>query len=234
MKSDVDIRAHFTNHSHRYHQVVRNVNKQLYKNIESELNQNLRGVVLDIGSANVFGYDVNKLQQVIAVDLSFDDETQDSEKIKHIVGDARDLRDIDSDSCDSVIMQFLLHHIVEKSKKLTDNSVLACLKEARRVLKPEGRLIIIEMLVLPFIEFVEDILYAVNHRLLGLINRPMVKFYSKKGLLLKLRSAGFEQIRTKKIAMGKWIDPFGALFPGVVKLPVFLYPAKCCSIIGVK
>lgn len=235
MKSDVYVRAHFAKHSGKYRQTVQNANKPLYKNIGLELDQNLKGIVLDIGNGGVFVYDTARLKQVIAVDLTFDDDVKDDENIKYIIGDARDLNNIESNSCDNVVMQFLLHHIVEKSKAHTDASILTCLKESRRVLKPGGKLIIIEMLVLSLVERIEDVLYGIDYHLLGLINRPMVKFYSKRGLFSRLHAAGFGQIRTKRIDMGsRWIDPCPALLPGVIKLPAFLYPAKCCSIIAAK
>lgn len=234
MKSEVDIGAHFVKQSERYQQVVDGANKELYENIRAELDRNLNGVILDIGNGGVFGYDVDKLERVIAVDLAFDENMQDSEKIKYIRDDARVLKTIESNSCDCVVMQFLVHHIVDENIKLTNDSILASLKEAHRVLKPKGKLIIIEEIVLFFIEYVEDVLYKMNFRLLILINKPMIKFYSEKGLRSRLRSAGFALVTIKKIDQGKWVDPFGGLFPGVVKIPAFLYPAKCCAIIAVK
>ena len=234
MKPEVDIGEHFVKHSDKYHQSIQNANSELYKNIAVELNQNLDGTVLDIGSGNVFDYDLAKLNRVIAVDLAFSPDMQNTDKIKYMQGDARDLKDIGNDSCDRVIMRFLLHHIVEKNKPLTDDSVLTSLKESNRVLKTNGKLIIIEMLVLPFIEKAENILYGMNYRLLTLIHRPMIRFYSERNLCTMLKAAGFSQIMIKQIYMGKYVDPFGALFPGVIKLPVFLYPARCCSIIAIK
>jgi ubiquinone/menaquinone biosynthesis C-methylase UbiE len=235
MKSGVDVGNHFSKHSGRYRQTVYDANKQLYKNIGSELNKNLKGVVLDIGNGGIFVYDTDRLERVIAVDLTFDDDVKHSKNIKYVIGDARDLSNIESNSCDGVVMQFLLHHIVEKSKALTDNSILAALKESHRVLNASGRLNIIEMLVFSLVEYAEDMLYGINYRLLALFNKPMVKFYSKKGLLSRLHSAGFHKIDTRQISIGsKWVDPCPALLPGLIKLPTFLYPAKCYSIVAEK
>lgn len=234
VKAKVNIAEHFSKYSSVYHDAVKNANKELYENIRTVLNQNLKGVVLDIGNGGVFAYDVNKLTQVIAVDLGFDNSIHDTEKIKYLVGNACDLIKINSDSVDCVLMQFLLHHIVGKNRNETDCLIRLSLKEAQRVLKPKGKLIIIEIAVHPFFEYVEDILYNINHFLLSLVNRPMVKFYSKKGLLSKLRSAGFEQLMINKINIGKWCDPLSALFPGVIKMPAYLYPARHYSITALK
>jgi len=230
----MDISAHFKKHSKKYQHVVKNTNKELYKNIEHELNGELTGTVLDIGNGNIFNYDIDKLDRVIAIDLTFEDNMPDTGRIKRIHGDARDLRMLDSKSCDRVVMQFLLHHIVEKTKKDTDGAVLSALKEAYRVLKPEGKMVIIEMLVHPFMERTENILYRLNYELLNFINKPMIKFYSENGLREKLLSADFTQINVKRIDMGKSIDPFEAILPGVITIPAYLNPTKCYFIVAAR
>ena len=230
MKPKLDIGSHFAKHSKQYLQAVEGANKELYENIRLELDRNLNGTVLDIGNGGVFGYDVGKLEQIIAVDLAFDENMPDNGKIKYICNDARDLNAIESGSCDCVVMQFIVHHIVDENIKLTDGSVLMSLKETHRVLKPKGKLIIIEEIVHSLLEGLENVFYKMNFNLLRLINKPMIKFYSEKGL----RSEGFDLIAFKKIDQGKWVDPFGGLFPGAIKIPALLFPAKCFAIIVVK
>ena len=236
-KPAVDNRNHFKKQSEIYRQVVESTNKEIYKNVRIELDKNLNGVVLDIGNGNVFAYDVNRLEKVIALDLAFTDDIQDSEKIKHIIGNAVDLRKIDSESFDCVLMQFVIHHIIGKTRKDTDKLVLASLNEAWRVLKRKGKLIIAEMLVHPILEPVENIFYGITSRFLGLLDRPMVKFYSKKSLVSKLYTTNFNQVSFKQIYMSKWsnwYDPLSFIFPGVIKIPGFLFPTKPVVIIALK
>ncbi len=229
----VDIGDHFHKHSNAYQEVVSGINRELYQNVRKELEKYLHGRILDIGNGNVFNYDLNKLEEVIAVDVAFRD-MKDTQKIKYFCGDARNLHMVKDNSCDYVVMQFLVHHIVEPSKKMTDNSMTQTLLECRRVLKPGSQLIIVEMLVSPFVEFIEELLYSLNYQLLTWIKKPMIKFYSRLGILSRLSKVNLILSNDFKISMGKWIDPFEALFPGKVKLPRFLYPAECQFIISEK
>lgn len=226
LKKSVNIGEHFHAHAQKYQDVVRGTNKQLYDNIRKQLDRHLFGTVLDIGNGNVFNYQVEKLEQIIAVDLAFKNMA-DTQNIKFFSGDARNLSMVKTKSCDCVVMQFLIHHIVDRTKTLTDVSVMSVLLECRRVLKENGKLIIVEMLVPHFIETMENLLYRFNHALLSCFDKPMIRFYSKQGLFSRLNKAGFHQVTHFEIDVGKWIDPFEGLFPGRVKLPRFLYPAQC-------
>ncbi|GEM_PF-5155649 len=232
-KSEVNIGEHFFKNSNKYQEVVHGTNKELYQNISIELNRNLEGTVLDIGNGNVFNYNLDKLKQVIAVDIAFKN-MKNTEKIRYIASDARDLSQVQTASCDRIVMQFLIHHMVDQTKNMTDASVSQCFRECHRVLKSDGKLIIIEMLVHPAVEFFENIFYGINYKLLTYLNKPMVKFYSKHELISKLQAAGFGNVSNYEIKMGKWIDPFEALFPGVIKLPRFLYPAESRFICSTK
>jgi len=225
-KQEVDIGEHFHKHASEYQEVVHGTNKELYQNISRELNQSLSGTVLDIGNGNVFNYDLSRLEHVIAVDIAFKNMTS-TEKITYVTADARDLRGVKTGSCDRVVMQFLVHHIVNTSKRLTDSSVEQCFSECYRVLKPSGKLMIVEMVVHPVVEFFENLLYRMTYRFLSWVNKPMIKFYSLRGIISRLKGAGFTGWTDGEIEMGKWIDPFEALFPGKIKLPRFLYPAEC-------
>lgn len=229
----VNVGDHFHKVSDSYQQVVLGTNRQLYQNVRLELEKHLRGVVLDIGNGNVFNYDLDRLDKVIAVDLAFRN-MKDSSKVNYFSGDARNLNMAQDHSCDYVLMQFLVHHIVDRNKKMTGDSIARALSECHRVLKIGGKLIIVEMLVTSFVETLENILYSLTYKLLTLLNKPMVKFYSRLGLIARLKKAGFSDIIDYEIDMGKWIDPFEALFPGAMKLPRFLYPAQCRLISSMK
>ena len=229
----VEIKDHFAKQQKKYREVVEKTNKELYKNIRKELDKNLKGVVLDIGNGGIFNYDVNKLKGIIAVDIAF--KSKEDGKIKYIEGDARNLNKIKSNSCDRVVMQFLLHHITERNKKKTYIGLKKSLKEAKRVLKKKrGELIIIEMLVNPLVENLENIFYDINSFFFSLINRPMLKFYSKVSLHNLLAESGFRKILTKPINIGKYIDPLGGILPGFIKIPVIFYPFKCYMVVARK
>lgn len=228
----VDIKEHFAKQTKRYKEVVEDTNKELYENIRKELDKNLKGVVLDIGNGGIFNYNTNKLEKIFAIDLAF--KSKEDGKITYIGGDARNLRKIKNNSCDRVVMQFLLHHITERKKEKTYIGLKKSLKEVNRVLKNNGELIIIEMFVNSLVEKLEDVSYDINSMFFSLINKPMLKFYSKKGLIKILNNVGFSKIITKPINIGKYIDPFGGILPGFIKIPRIFYPFKCCMIKAIK
>jgi SAM-dependent methyltransferase len=221
-----NIREHFIKTSKKYQEVVHNANSQMYANIRERLNKELKGVVLDIGNGNVFNYDLERIESLIAYDLSFQN-VQDSDKVKYITGDARQLVDIKTHSCDRVVLQFLLHHIVDSKKDVTNASAQRCLQECWRVLNSNGELIIVEMIIHPISESVQMFFYEHVFKFLSWMNKPMTRFYSRKRLKTMFAAAGFRGTDFSRVNIGKWIDPFEALFPGVVKIPSVLYPAAC-------
>jgi len=226
-KPEADIGKHFSKVTDSYQQAVNSTNQVIYNNVKIELDRNLEGNVLDIGNGGIFNYDTIQLSQVTAVDLSFADNQPERGNIRFIAGDARNLDKIESGSIDCVVMQYLLHHIVGKTPAETKEFVLTSLRETHRVLKPGGKLLIAEINVRPFIEVIENILYRMTFSALRFLNRPMINFYSKNGIVSRLNLSGFHQIDIKEINMGKWCDPLSGLFPGIIKIPIFLFPARC-------
>ena len=232
----VDTKDHFAKHQKKYKEVIERGNKYLYKNIREELDKNLQGVVLDIGNGGVFNYNTKKLKKIIAVDLVFKSlkGLKDTNKIRYIAGDARNLKKIKKNSCNSVVMQFLLHHITDADIKKTYKGIEKSLKESQRVLKKKGELLIIEMVVGPFFEKLENAFYNLNSFLFSLINKPMITFYSKDSLCGLLKKAGFRKIYTKHIYVGKYLQPCGGICPHFIKIPSIFYPMNCYMIKGVK
>ncbi len=146
-KNEIDVKEYFSKYSEDYNADVYGPLQEACCNVGKFLDERLYGTILDIGNGGVFFYNTNALKKIIAVDLAYPKEIQNTEKITFYSGDARDLSFLETEKVDCVLMQFLLHHVVEKTRKQTDESLAKLFAEARRVLKPNGRLIIVESVV---------------------------------------------------------------------------------------
>ena len=76
-------------------------------------------------------------RSVVAVDVDSIVERSAEPHVRSIVGDARDLRDLDDDSFDVVFASNLLEH-------LNRDDTRSLLGEAARLLRPDGRLILLQ------------------------------------------------------------------------------------------
>lgn len=234
-KSEVDVGEHFLAYSERYYKNVHGPLREVFQNVEKIMNKQLSGVVLDIGNGGVFFYNTDMLEKIIAVDLAYPKEMKNTNKITFYSCDARDLSILEIEKVDCVLMQFLLHHIVEKKKKDMDASLRKVLTEAQWALKPGGKLVIVEPVVFPIIEWLENVFYCFNSWLLKLFNKPMVKFYSKSSLMSFIKEEGYHSVESQKISLGKrWIPLAPALFPGKFMIPPWLYPTRFCCITATK
>lgn len=235
MQSEIDVGKHFSKYSKHYYADVHGVLREACLNVGAVLDEILYGTVLDIGNGGVFFYNTDALEKIIAVDLAYPKEMQDTEKITFYSGDARNLGFLEDEKADCVLMQFLLHHVVENTRKQTDESLTKLLSEARRVLKSNGRLIIVEPVVFPIFELFENIFYGLNSYILRLLNKPMVKFHCKSSLISRIEEVGYSNIESQKISLGKkWIPLAPALFPGKFVVPPCLYPTRFCCITASK
>jgi SAM-dependent methyltransferase len=235
MKKDDKVECHFAKYSGEYNKYVHSSMRQLFQNIGRAINEQLSGVVLDIGNGGVFSYDTNRLEKVIAVDVAYPRKMEDTGNISFLTGDVRDLSFLGEEKFDCVLMQFLLHHVVESNWKQTEESLVKIFQGAYRLLKPGGKIIIIESIVNPWVEIWENLFYSVNAGILNLLDRPMIKFYSIKGLTRLLNKGCFFDVQQQEIPRGKnWIPIAPALFPGNVKVPPFLFPTRFLRILATK
>lgn len=229
MPPETDVKTHFTRNSNRYYADVHGRLIETYRNVGEVLNQCLWGTVLDIGNGGVFFYDTEVLEKVIAVDVAYPKQMQNTEKITFYSGDARDLSFLGDQKVDCVLMQFLLHHVIEKTSKQTDETLLRIFAEAYKALNSEGQLIIVEPVLGPIVEFFQNAFYRFGAFVLGLFHKPMVRFYCPTTLTARLKQSGFHAIERRKIELGKeWIPFAPALFPGKFVLPAWLYPMPFC------
>lgn len=108
------------------------------------------GSVVDIGNGGVFQYDPRLAERIVAVDpcfavdeMAFDDLPQN---VTAIPGSASSLP-LEDESFDTAVLAFLFHHLVGENLGAQREAIRGALSEARRVLKPGGRVLIPESIV---------------------------------------------------------------------------------------
>lgn len=187
--------------------------------------------LLDVGNGGVFGYDTSAIREVVAVDLFLDrlPRSHFPANVTPRTGNALELDE--ADACYDVVLEALLyHHLVGDDPEKMVTNVRVAIAEATRVLKPGGRLIVVESCVPRWFYAIEKPLFrplvAVSRtRLLGghpaTIQIPFELLTSLVGERLEIGSA-------YKIPPGRWTTQFGRRWPSA------LTPARTYMVVGRK
>ncbi len=189
----------------------------------------LRGRVVDVGSGGVVNYSCAEITELILVDLSTDYPNHVTLPADAIVktGSAVSLPLADG-THDGLLMQMLVHHLAEDDFSTTRARSQAAFCEAYRVLKPGGKIVVIESTVNACLEFAERISFPLTRRLLRLIGHPMVLQWTPTRLGAFAREAGFTDIRPTRIPRGRWMIFLGR------RLPTFLVPVMLYKVVATK
>jgi SAM-dependent methyltransferase len=120
-----------------------------YRNIREAVNESITGRkrLLDIGNGGVFDYDTELAGEIVGVDLFLDGDgllTPPNVTLRR--GDALDLDEPDA-TYDGVLIVLVLHHLVSSTVDGTVANIRQAIAEARRVLEPGGKLILVESCV---------------------------------------------------------------------------------------
>jgi len=207
-------KVYFTKIRNEY-QLASDHSSELYQNISHALEPNLKGVVIDFGNGGIINYDTSKLKKVICIDIINEEKHITDNKIDHIYGDFYNF-ELDSQA-DCFLLQFLLHH-------LTDNeNISLSLRKLKEKLDPDGKLLIVEIDLPGYAESIQSMVMPLLNMLLSLLKKPHVRFFSSRTLVKLVTEAGFSNIETQTISIGKTVSPAPVLFPGL-KIPGKLYP----------
>lgn len=165
--------------------------------------------------------------EVTVVDLSADMLSHYQELgVELMVGDARSLA-VGDNTFDHVVFPLVLHHITDQSGVVARSNVRRALAEARRVLKPGGRIWISEFSVSRPVYAAEILLAPVTSRALGLKGIPLVVMHHADFYQKSLREQGFGDIALKPIQATR-ASPFDLIQPVIglpmLRVPRFMYP----------
>lgn len=193
----------------------------LYDAIRGELDAAVAGKdVLDVGSGGVFPFDRRLAASVTTLDLSPAMLARVPADITAIVADARDMSPVADESFDVALFSLSLHHVVSASLEGTEAAQTAALAEAFRVLRPGGRLLVYEPVLSPALFALERLLFRATSALFALAGVPPVYFRSRASLI---SLAAFEVVAPR---VSGWVDPLSGTFPGLVRLPVAVFPTR--------
>lgn len=194
-----------------------------YARIRTAVTGQLSGVghLLDIGNGGVFDYDISVPRRITAVDLFFGniDVTSYPGHIEFKEGSALDLP-FGAESFDAVLIVMLVHHLTGTDVRSTIQNVLRCIDESARVLRPNGKLIIMESCVPQWFYAFECAVFGVATALLNkLIKHPVTLQHTARSLGEMLNTR-FAAVEVKHVPKGRYILQFG------IKVPSILTPVE--------
>jgi len=188
-----------------------------YRYSREALNNEVAGthLLLDIGNGGAFDYDTNLVDQIIAVDLFVEDLPRETfpPNVTPKNGDALALNE-ESDQYDAVLLAMLLHHLSGPTVDAVLENTQRAFEEAFRVLKPGGRIIVLESCVPRWFYRVERTLYPALRRISGtkLLRHPPV-LQMRAPIVADLLNRRFDSLRWHRLPVGPFILQFGWRFP---------------------
>lgn len=204
-----------------------------YANMPAAINAELAGInrLIDIGNGGVFLYDTHRVREVVAYDLFFDEASAGGapppDNVVLKAGSALALPEPDN-SCDGVLMVMLLHHVIGATVAQSHANLGGCIREAARILRPEGRLIVVESCVPVWLYRMERAGFRVARPVVeASLKHPMTFQYTREVVEERLRGA-FPTVRTTEIPLGRYVIQLGFRFPA------WLTPVRVWKFVALK
>jgi len=187
-----------------------------YQRIRDAIDREIIGAhrLLDVGSGGVFAYNTDLAEQIIAVDLFFDDTpSRLGENIILRQGDALALNEPD-ETYDRVLEISLFHHLVGTDVDSTLINIRRAVDEAHRVLEPGGRFVVMESCVSARAFAVERRLFGALRQLARaqVMSHPATLQFPAATIAEVIRDR-FSDVAVAPIPVGRWIMQFGLRWP---------------------
>lgn len=200
---------------------------EIYRLIRLSVTHELRGVqsLLDIGNGGFFNYPVETIPEVIACDLMLNDG-HPLPNVRFKRGSILELPFEDA-QFDCVLAQNVLHHVTGDTPPLNETNMHRALAECSRVLKPEGKLVLIESTVPAwFYYLIEYPAYALLARLWR-FRHPLTFQYTRRQIAEALEAWRMHVEEQLIIPRGNWVIQFG------VVVPTLLTPVQAMKFVAV-
>ena len=208
------------------HTYGNNVQKlDTYVSIRNATNEALTNInyLLDIGNGGVFDYDINLIPNILAIDLFLDDidTTAYPSHVTFKTGSGLDIPEAD-ETFDGVIMVMLLHHLVGKTVKESLDNISVAIREAVRVLKPGGKLIVVESCVPKWFYAFERLIFPLASSLINRVLSHPVTLQYPVNLIADIALKYCSDIEIFRIPKGRWVLQYGYKFPSMLT-PIIPY-----------
>jgi SAM-dependent methyltransferase len=160
----------------------------------------VRGDVLDLGCGSRVYYDVSTVKRWVGLDpssalleqLRFLGPCTPAGPIEKLCSDCWDLPFAD-DEFDTVCAMFVLHHLAHTNRRQSEAEVLTVMREARRVLRKDGTLMVLETWPQPLLapyHLLYPLLFPLVRRLTGVL---LPYFLPPRRLRRLASAAGFSE-----------------------------------------
>ncbi len=215
--------AYSLEHLREYHDSVATIDT--YRTLHDFISKEVEGVneLLDVGNGGVFAYDTSRVGSITAIDLFLEDlppdivETYFPKNARARQGSALALPENDG-TFDMVLMVMLLHHLTGPDWRSSWRNTCQALQEGWRVLKPGGRLLIVESCVPGwFFQLEKPALWVLSRSVKTIFSHPVTLQFPAVMIADELRKR-FDVVQVSAIPKGKFVLQFG------IKMRSFLTP----------
>ena len=215
--------SYFLDHLSEYNNSVKNIDT--YKTIHEFISAKVAGTndLLDIGNGGVFAYETSGVRLITAIDLFLGDLHPDV-VAKHfpqnclpVQGSALALPEPDG-KFDMTLMVMLLHHLTSTDWKSSWANAQIAIDEAWRVLKPGGKLLIVESCIPQwFFHLEKPALWVLSRAVKSVFSHPVTLQFPVDMIANELKKKS-NNVKVTMIPKGKFVLQFG------FKVPSYLTP----------
>lgn len=201
---------------------------ELYQLMNLSVTRELQGVqsLLDVGNGGFFNYSTEAIPEVVACDLMLKDE-RPAPNIQFKPGSILDLP-FESERFDCVLVQSVLHHVTGDSVAKNHHNMERSLSECVRVLKPGGKLVVIESTVPAWFYYLVEFPMYTLLRGVWRYKHPLTFQFTRHRIVQAFQKLPMALVEQVIIPRGNWVMQFGFV------VPTYLTPIQAVKFVAVR